>query len=156
MKKMELSSQIENFLITLFKKQFQVLLNSKSLMKTLPWNVKLRYNVFYVCWNKKTFLIKTNVINCILMVLLLLVSMTHLKCKNFPLMIHFLNLVQLFYSFPKLGPTVLSIGTFNYNLVCFLCDILSPLVPDDYSCKDTFSFVSKIKNPNLSRKFSTI
>ena len=59
-------------------------------------------------------------------------------------------------SFPKLGPTVLSVGTFNYNLVCFLCDILSPLVPDDYSCKDTFSFVSKIKNPNLSRKFSTI
>ena len=28
----------------------------------------------------------------------------------------------------------------------------SPLVPIDYSCKDTFSFVSQIKNASLSRK----
>ena len=44
-------------------------------------------------------------------------------------------------SFPKLRPIVLSIGTFNYNLARFLCDLLSPLVPNDYSCKDTFSFL---------------
>ena len=56
-------------------------------------------------------------------------------------------------SFPKLCPIVSSIGTFNYNLARFLCDLLSPLVPNDYSCKDTFSFVSQIKNANLSRKF---
>ena len=56
-------------------------------------------------------------------------------------------------SFPKLRPIVSSIGTFNYNLACFLCDLLSPLVPNDYSCKDTFSFVSQIKNANLSKKF---
>ena len=56
-------------------------------------------------------------------------------------------------SFPKLRPIVSSIGTFNYNLVRFLCDLLSPLVPNDYSCKDTFSFVSQIKNANLSKKF---
>ena len=56
-------------------------------------------------------------------------------------------------SFPKLRPIVLSIGTFNYNLACFLCDLCSPLVPNDYSCKDTFSFVSQIKNANLSKKF---
>ena len=56
-------------------------------------------------------------------------------------------------SFPKLRPIVSSIGTFNYNLACFLCDLLSPLVPNDYSCKDTFSFVSQIKNVNLSKKF---
>ena len=56
-------------------------------------------------------------------------------------------------SFPKLCPIVLSIATFNYNLACFLCDFLSPLVPNDYSCKDTFSFVSQIKNANLSKKF---
>ena len=56
-------------------------------------------------------------------------------------------------SFPKLCPIVSSIGTFNYNLVRFLCDICSPLVPNDYSCKDTFSFVSQIKNANLSEKF---
>ena len=43
-------------------------------------------------------------------------------------------------SFPKLRPIVLSIGTFNYNLALFLCDLLSPLVPNDYSYKDTFFF----------------
>ena len=57
------------------------------------------------------------------------------------------------YSFPKLCLIVSSIGTFNYNLARFLCDLLSPLVPTDYSCKDTFSFVSQIKNANLSKKF---
>ena len=56
-------------------------------------------------------------------------------------------------SFPKLRSIFSSIGTFNYNLARFLCDLLSPLVPNDYSCKDTFSFVSQIKNANLSKKF---
>ena len=55
-------------------------------------------------------------------------------------------------SFPKLHPIVSSIGTFNYNPAHFLCDLLSPLVPNNYSCKDTFSFVSEIKNANLSKK----
>ena len=55
-------------------------------------------------------------------------------------------------SFPKLRPIVSSIGTFNYNLARFLCDLLLPLVPNDYSCKDTFSFDSQIKNANLSKK----
>ena len=45
-------------------------------------------------------------------------------------------------SFPKLCPIVSSIGTFNYYLACFLCDLLSPLVPHDSSFKDTFSFLS--------------
>ena len=56
-------------------------------------------------------------------------------------------------SFPKLRPIVSSIGTFNCNLARFLCDLLSPLVPNDYSCKDTFYFVSQIKNANLSKTF---
>ena len=55
-------------------------------------------------------------------------------------------------SFPKLRPIVSSIGTFNYNLARFLCNLLSPLVPNDYSSKDTFSFVFQINNANLSRK----
>ena len=55
--------------------------------------------------------------------------------------------------FPKLRPIVSSIDTFNYNLACFLCDLLSPLVPNNYSCKVTFSFVCQIKNANLSKKF---
>ena len=55
--------------------------------------------------------------------------------------------------FSKLCAIVSSIGTFNYNLARFIYDLLSPWVPNDYSCKDTFSFVSQIKNANLSKKF---
>ena len=54
-------------------------------------------------------------------------------------------------SFPKLRLIVSSIVTFNYNLARFLCDLLAPLIPDDYS-DDTF-LVSQIKNANLSKKF---
>ena len=56
-------------------------------------------------------------------------------------------------SFPKLRQIFLSVGTFNYNLARFLCDLLSALVRNDYSCKDTFYFVSQIKNANLSKIF---
>ena len=83
-------------------------------------------------------------INCILLVLPLLVSM-----DGTPKMHKF----STNDSFPELHSIFSSINTFNYNLVHFLCDLLSPLVPNDYSCKDTFSFVSQIKNANLSRKF---
>ena len=77
--------------------------------------------------------------NCILLVLLLLVSMILLKCTSFPPMTNY--------------PIVSSSATFNYDLARFLGDLLSPVVPDDYSCKDTFSFVWYIKNANLSAKF---
>ena len=50
-------------------------------------------------------------------------------------------------------PIVSSIVNFSYNFTCFLCDLLSPLVPNDYSCQDAFSFVSQVKNANLSRTF---
>ena len=56
-------------------------------------------------------------------------------------------------SFSKNRPIVSSLVTFNYNLVCFLCDLLSLLVRKDYSCKETFPFVSQIKKTNLSKKF---
>ena len=55
-------------------------------------------------------------------------------------------------TFPKLCPIVSSIGTFNYDTSRFLCDLLSPVVPDYYSCKDTASFASQIKNANLCGK----
>ena len=54
-------------------------------------------------------------------------------------------------SFPKLLLIVSSIGTFNHNLSRFLCDLPSPLFPNEYSCKNTFSFISQIKNANLSK-----
>ena len=56
-------------------------------------------------------------------------------------------------SFPKLRPIISSIGTSSYNLPRFLWDLLSSLVPNDYTCKDTFSFVSQIKDANLSKNF---
>ena len=56
-------------------------------------------------------------------------------------------------SVPKLRPIASSIGTFNYNLARFLWDLLSSLVPNDYSWKDTLSFVSQIRNANLSKNF---
>ena len=56
-------------------------------------------------------------------------------------------------SFPKVHPSVSYVGTFSYNFVRFLCDSLSPLVPYDYSYKDTLSFVSQNENANLSKNF---
>ena len=56
-------------------------------------------------------------------------------------------------SFPKFRPIALSVSTFDYNLAHFLCHLFSPLVPNDYSYKYTFSFLFQIKNANLPRKF---
>ena len=56
-------------------------------------------------------------------------------------------------SFPKHRPIISSIGTFNFNIVHFFCDLLSLLVANDYSSKYAFSFVSKIENASLSKKF---
>ena len=36
--------------------------------------------------------------------------------------------------FSKLRRIVLSIGTFHHDLARFVCGVLSPLVPNDYSC----------------------
>ena len=55
--------------------------------------------------------------------------------------------------FSKLCQIASLIGTFNYNLTHFLCDVHSPLVPNNYLCKDAFSFASQIKNANISGKF---
>ena len=56
-------------------------------------------------------------------------------------------------SYVSISSDVWFIGTFNYNLGCFLCDLLPHLVSNDYFCKDAFSFVSQIKNASLSREF---
>ena len=83
----------------LLKKLFQTLLNSKSSVKTQPWNPKLHYYVFYISWNKKTFLMKLDMVNCILLTLLLLIYMVLLKCTNSPLVIHFLNFDCFIYRY---------------------------------------------------------
>ena len=41
----------------------------------------------------------------------------------------------------------------TYDFLGFSCDLLSPVEPDYCSFKDTFSFVSQVKNANLSAKF---
>ena len=75
-------------------------------------------------------------------------------CKVFNIYgIHKMHKFSPSNTFPKLSPILSSIGTFNYDLARFLCYLLSPVVPGDYSCKDTFSFVSQINNANLSGKF---
>ena len=99
--------------------------------------------VFYVSWNKKTFFNK------------------NVNDKLYPFgsaLAHIFGTSKMHKfsprdTFPQLCQIASSIGTFNYDLAHFLCDLLSPIVPDDYSCKDTFSFVSQIKNGNLSGKF---
>ena len=59
-------------------------------------------------------------------------------------------------TFPKHCPIFLSIGTFN-DYLANPFPLWSPftrrLLPDYYSCKNTFSFASQIKNGNLSGKF---
>ena len=55
-------------------------------------------------------------------------------------------------TFPKLCPIFSSIGTFNYDITRFFGDLLSPVILDDYSYKDAFSFVFEIKNANLHGK----
>ena len=82
-------------------------------------------------------------INCILLVLLLLVSMVLLKCTSSLPVMHFLNFVRLFHL------QVLLVIIFLVSFVIFF----RLLVSNDYGCKDTFSFVSQINNANLSKIF---
>ena len=57
------------------------------------------------------------------------------------------------HSFPKLRPIILSISTFNSNLERFLCDLLSPLVPNRFSCKETFLLFVKLRMEIFPKNF---
>ena len=56
-------------------------------------------------------------------------------------------------SFPKLPPIFSSVGTYNYNLVKYLCNLLWPHLREQYCTKDTFIFVEELKRVNLVDKF---
>jgi len=56
-------------------------------------------------------------------------------------------------SAPPFRPIVSSIGTYNYNLVKFLCALLDSHIPGDFCAHDTFSFVNEITNLRTSDKF---
>ena len=111
-------------------------------MKTQPWNVKLQYNVFLPKLKQKNFC------NDIEYDKLYPYGSAPARIYGTPKMHKFSSND----SFPKLRPIVSSVGTFNYNLAHFLCDLCSPSVPNDYSCKDTFTFASQVKNANLFKK----
>ena len=57
-------------------------------------------------------------------------------------------------SFAKLHSIVSPTGTFNYNLANFLCDVLSPLVPNGYSYKNTSPLFFKLRMQIFPENFS--
>ena len=55
--------------------------------------------------------------------------------------------------FPKLRPIVPSVGTCNYNLAKYLCNLLLLHFPKQYCRKDTFTFIEELKLVSLVDKF---
>ena len=51
-------------------------------------------------------------------------------------------------------PIVSSIATYNYNLFKYLCELLSPNLANEFSIKDTFTFVEEIKELSINDKLS--
>ena len=56
-------------------------------------------------------------------------------------------------STPPFRPIVSSIGTYNYNLAKYLCDLLSPHIPTEHCATDTFTFVQDIQSLAMFGKF---
>ena len=50
-------------------------------------------------------------------------------------------------------PIVSSIGTYNYNLIKLLTDMLDPAIPTEYCTKDSFSFCKEIQEVSSSNIF---
>ena len=44
----------------------------------------------------------------------------------------------------SLRPIISSIGTYNYNLVKFIAELLDPVIPKEHCAKDLFSFFEEI------------
>ena len=54
---------------------------------------------------------------------------------------------------PPFRPIVSSIGTFNYHLASFLGDLAKDVMPCEFSCSDTFTFLRELKQQNLEGQF---
>ena len=55
-------------------------------------------------------------------------------------------------SLPPLRPIVSSIGTYNYQLAKYLCNLLTPAISYDHCTKDSFTFadeIQKVRHPSL-------
>ena len=56
-------------------------------------------------------------------------------------------------SIPKFRPIVSSIGTYNYNLENFLCNLLSPHIPSEYCSQNIHrTFVKEINQVSFENK----
>ena len=54
---------------------------------------------------------------------------------------------------PAFRPIVSSVRTYNCQLSKFLCSMLSPYIPREYTTTDTFSFVSELKSVDANSGF---
>ena len=72
----------------------------------------------------------------------LLKFMGHLKCMNLLTLTCFL-----------ISSCCFSIGTYNFNLSKYLCELLSPNLPNEFFTKDTFTFVEELKEVSINDKF---
>ena len=55
-------------------------------------------------------------------------------------------------SLPNFRPIVSSSGTYNYNLSKYLCELLSPNLPNEFCTKDKFTFVEELKEVSINDK----
>ena len=85
----------------------------------------------------------SNMKKFIQVVFLLLNIIGQLKCiKLLPLTL-FLTFLLLFFA----------IATYNYSLSKYLCELLSPNLPNEFYTKDTFTFMEELKEASINDKF---
>ena len=61
------------------------------------------------------------------------------------------KLHKIFESVPAFRPILSSIGTYNYQLLKFLGNLLDDVTPNDHSAKDTFSFVEELTTVSVTK-----
>ena len=60
---------------------------------------------------------------------------------------------------PPFRPIVSSIGTYNYQLAKYLCNLLTPVISYDHCTTDLFRFadeIQKVRYPSLFMGFFTL
>ena len=55
-------------------------------------------------------------------------------------------------SLPNFRPIVSFVGTYNDNFIKYLCELLSPNLPNEFCTKDTFTFVEGRKEISINDK----
>ena len=57
------------------------------------------------------------------------------------------------FEVPSFRSIVSAVGSFNYNLSKFLCDMLTPFILTNYCTHDSFSFVKEVQEVSVSDYF---